>query len=85
MPIADAGYSRAGEQGPILPSLWPQVMGEAGNTLVQTIAYERPPRSTHLSTEPERASIFPHDTIDRVGIHAPLLLLALAVVLERPE
>jgi hypothetical protein len=35
--------------------------------------------------EPERVGIFPDHAVDRVRVHASPLLLALAVVLERPE
>jgi hypothetical protein len=35
--------------------------------------------------EPELAGIFPDHAVDRVRVHAPALVLALAVVLERPE
>ena len=35
--------------------------------------------------EPERGGVFPHDAIDRVGVHAPAFLAALAIVLEGPE
>ena len=35
--------------------------------------------------EPKRSGVFPHHTIDRIGVHASALVAALAIVLERPE
>jgi hypothetical protein len=31
--------------------------------------------------EPECRGVFPHEAVDRVGVHAPAFFLALAVVL----
>jgi hypothetical protein len=35
--------------------------------------------------EAELAGVFPDHAVDRVGAHAPALVAALAVVLQRPE
>jgi hypothetical protein len=35
--------------------------------------------------EPERDGVFAHHAIDRVGVHPPAFVAALAIVFERPE
>jgi hypothetical protein len=35
--------------------------------------------------EPERGRVFPDHAVDRVGVHPSAFVLALAVMLERPE
>lgn len=37
------------------------------------------------AVEAELAGVFPYHAIDRVRVHAPTLVVALAIVFERPE